>query len=299
METDKQSKEVSLDEISSAFSPDRVFSLGDDLVLIDDFTAQDLVETPFQAGFLVFGFCRRGEAVMRIGEKEFTARPGNLLLSLGGQTFREVHRSNDFRATVVLMSRSFSQDCIVGLNYMWPYLLYVLSHPVVELDPSEQRWIAECYSLLYRRMHNPRGRYLRETIIALARAFYFEICGLLDNHAHPDLGASHKRAYTIFDDFIRCVSQHFREQRTVEWYSQQLCLTSKHLSEVVKAVSGRTAGQWISTLVIIEIKTLLQDSSLSIKEIAQEMHFPNQSFLGKYFKNVEGISPSDFRKRFG
>jgi len=62
-------------------------------------------------------------------------------------------------------------------------------------------------------------------------------------------------------------------------------------------VSGRTAGQWITTLVMIEIKTLLQNSSLSIKEIAQEMNFPNQSFLGKYFKNIEGVSPTDFRKR--
>ena len=64
----------------------------------------------------------------------------------------------------------------------------------------------------------------------------------------------------------------------------------------MKTVSGKTAGQWITTLVMVEIKTLLQNTNLSIKEIAQEMNFPNQSFLGKYFKNVEGISPSDFRK---
>ena len=73
-------------------------------------------------------------------------------------------------------------------------------------------------------------------------------------------------------------------------------MTPKHLSEVVKQVSGKTAGQWITTMVMIEIKTLLKQSSLTIKEIAQEMNFPNQSFLGKYFKNVEGVSPSDFRK---
>lgn len=75
-----------------------------------------------------------------------------------------------------------------------------------------------------------------------------------------------------------------------------MCLTPKHLSEVVKQVSGRTAGQWITTLVMIEIKSLLSNTSLSIKEITDEMNFPNQSFLGKYFKNIEGISPSDFRR---
>ena len=83
----------------------------------------------------------------------------------------------------------------------------------------------------------------------------------------------------------------------MEWYSSEMCLTPKHLSEVVKQVSGKTAGQWITTLVIIEIKSLLRHTTLSIKEVAQEMNFPNQSFLGKYFKNVEGVSPSDFRKQ--
>ena len=92
------------------------------------------------------------------------------------------------------------------------------------------------------------------------------------------------------------MSQHFKHERSVEWYSSEMCLTPKHLSEVVKLVSGKTAGQWINTLVIIEIKSLLMNTSLSIKEIAMELNFPNQSFLGKYFKNTEGISPSDFRK---
>ena len=104
------------------------------------------------------------------------------------------------------------------------------------------------------------------------------------------------RAYAIFDQFIRLVSVHYKQERSVEWYSSEMCLTPKHLSEVVKQVSGRTAGQWITTLVMIEIKSLLSNTSLSIKEITDEMNFPNQSFLGKYFKNIEGISPSDFRR---
>lgn len=80
------------------------------------------------------------------------------------------------------------------------------------------------------------------------------------------------------------------------WYSDQLCLTPKYLSEAVKAVSGKTARQWITTLVIMEVKVLLRNTDLSIKEIAQELNFPNQSFLGKYFKNATNISPSDYRR---
>lgn len=92
------------------------------------------------------------------------------------------------------------------------------------------------------------------------------------------------------------MSINFKRERSVEWYSNEMCLTPKHLSEVVKTVSGKTAGQWITLFVMIETKMLLHDSSLSIKEISLEMNFPNQSFLGKYFKNIAGMSPSDYRK---
>ena len=137
---------------------------------------------------------------------------------------------------------------------------------------------------------------MREATVSLVRAFYFEICNLLDVRVPQSNSKTQSRAYAIFDQFIKLVSQHFKHERSVEWYSSEMCLTPNHLSEVVKLVSGKTAGQWINTLVIIEIKSLLMNTPLSIKEIAMEMNFPNQSFLGKYFKNTEGISPSDFRK---
>lgn len=267
-----------------------------DLLVFDDMTLSDLNTSPMQLGFLLICLCKQGECSFTLGGKSQAMQRGDLLISLGEQIFRDCKMSSDFHATAVMMSRSYAQDCIVGLNYLWPYLLYVMEHPVVRLNEDEQEWIMDCYNVLCRRLRKNAGHYLRETIVSLTRAFYFEICSLLDSRVKPNLQASQNRSYAIFDQFIRLVSQNFKRERSVEWYSSEMCLTPKHLSEVMKSVSGRTAGQWITTLVMIEIKTLLQNSSMSIKEIAQEMNFPNQSFLGKYFKNVEGISPSDFRK---
>ena len=92
------------------------------------------------------------------------------------------------------------------------------------------------------------------------------------------------------------VEQNFRNERRVSWYGQQLCITPKYLSEAIKQVSHRTPNEWIDNYVTLEIRVLLKNSTKSIKEIAQELHFPNQSFLGKYFKEHVGCSPSDYRK---
>lgn len=271
--------------------------LGNEVTLFDDISWNDLAETPTQIGFLLIALCTEGEASFTINGNVQYMKKGDLVISFGNQVFDEQHIDENFHGKAMLMSRAFAQNCIVGLNKMWPYLLYLMEHPVLNLTGEEQTWIEDCYALISRRLSKKPGRYMREATESLVRAFYFEICNLLDARVQPTTQTkAQTRAYAIFDQFIRLVSVHYKQERSVEWYSSEMCLTPKHLSEVVKQVSGRTAGQWITTLVMIEIKSLLSNTSLSIKEITDEMNFPNQSFLGKYFKNIEGISPSDFRR---
>ena len=85
--------------------------------------------------------------------------------------------------------------------------------------------------------------------------------------------------------------------RSVSFYSNKMFLTAKHLSTVVKEVSGKTASEWIDSLVILEAKALLKSSELSIQEIADELHFANQSFFGKYFKHHTGMAPKEYRRQ--
>lgn len=270
--------------------------LGNEITLLDDISWKNLVEAPMQIGFLLIVLCTEGEVTFTLGGREQHMEAGDLFISFGELIIQEEHADRNFHAKAFLMTRQFAQNCIVGLNMMWPYLLYLMKNPVLKMDSEEREWLENCYHLIRRRLSQMSGRYTREATVSLVRAFYFEICNLLDARVQPDQSGVQNRAYAIFDQFIRLLSQHFKQERSVEWYSNEMCLTPKHLSEVVKQVSGKTAGQWITTMVIIEIKNLLKHTTLSIKEIAQDMNFPNQSFLGKYFKNVEGISPSDFRK---
>ena len=71
---------------------------------------------------------------------------------------------------------------------------------------------------------------------------------------------------------------------------------SKHLSGVVKEVSGKTAGEWIDNFVILEARALLKSSEMSVQEIAEYLHFANQSFFGQYFKHYVGMSPKEYRR---
>ena len=81
------------------------------------------------------------------------------------------------------------------------------------------------------------------------------------------------------------------------FYARQLNITPKYLSSVVKEVSGKTAARWIDESVILEAKTLLKYSGMSIQEIAYSLNFSTQSFFGKYFKQHTGTSPSRYKRK--
>ncbi len=104
------------------------------------------------------------------------------------------------------------------------------------------------------------------------------------------------RGEVVFFNYIRLVRDHFKQERRVSWYAHQLCITPKYLSETIKTISKRTPNEWIDYYVVLELRLLLKNSDKSIKEIAEYLNFPNQSFLGKFFKDHVGVSPSTFRK---
>ncbi len=74
------------------------------------------------------------------------------------------------------------------------------------------------------------------------------------------------------------------------FYARRLNITPKYLSTVSKDVSGKTAARWIDEAVILEAKSLLRYSGMSIQEIAYHLNFSTQSFFGKYFNSTRATA---------
>lgn len=96
-------------------------------------------------------------------------------------------------------------------------------------------------------------------------------------------------------DFGQLVMQHYAQKRNVSWYADQLGITHAYLCSVVKQVTGQTCMDIISSAVIMEIKSQLKLTNLSIQAISDSLNFANLSFFGKYFKRHVGMSPLEYR----
>ncbi len=99
----------------------------------------------------------------------------------------------------------------------------------------------------------------------------------------------------ILSQFKTLLSAHFIEERQVSFYADKLHLTPKYFSTVIKEVSGKTAGEWISEMLLLESRVRLQNKNQSIAQIAYDLNFSDPSHFGNFFKKHLGISPLAYR----
>jgi AraC-like DNA-binding protein len=99
----------------------------------------------------------------------------------------------------------------------------------------------------------------------------------------------------LFEQFIGLVAKYHTQYRNVAFYADQLCLTPKYMSKLIKTATGKSAPEWIDAYVILEAKNLLKYSSDTIKQIVFKLNFPNQSVFYKFFKSRTGMTPSEYR----
>ncbi|RTL57621.1 MAG: AraC family transcriptional regulator [Sphingobacteriales bacterium] len=137
--------------------------------------------------------------------------------------------------------------------------------------------------------------YGKELLYHTFYIYLYEVYGLSKKYAVP-FHHHITRKENLVRNFTQLVQKQFKEQRNVQAYADQLNITAKYLTETVKEITGKTAGEIIDDFVLLEAKLLLDNPTLSIAEIADELHFSDQSFFGKYFKRHTGLSPKEYRQ---
>ena len=203
--------------------------------------------------------------------------------------------SPDCKGIAILMSYDFFRETIKGMHELSQLFLFSRTHPVFSLSQDEITAIKAYFRAIKYKVDDNAHHFRADVVRSLMMSMIYDISNVI----YRIQAANDKRqtrAEAIFASFIKLVEDNFRHERRVGWYGEQLCITPKYLSETVKMVSKRTPIEWIDNYVTLEMRVLLKNTNMSIKEIAQELHFPNQSFLGKFFKEHVGMSPTDYRK---
>lgn len=104
-----------------------------------------------------------------------------------------------------------------------------------------------------------------------------------------------ERENNIMVRFMFLLFEKYNRHRQVAYYAEALHLSANHFTRIIKKISRRTPSEWIAVVTINHAKKLLRQPETSIKEVAQQLNFPEQFTFRKYFKQHTGMSPSDYR----
>jgi len=99
----------------------------------------------------------------------------------------------------------------------------------------------------------------------------------------------------LVSKFLELSYSSFLHLHTVQEYALRLSVSPKHLTEIVKENTGLTALETIHNLKLGYAKGLLQQTNLSVKQIALELGFENPEYFNVFFKKLTGKTPNQFR----
>lgn len=281
--------------ISKAKSFSEINSIENEFLIFDKFQEIQMSPNPQRLNCLLLGLCLQGKAQYSVDTEERLIQKNDTIIINEKQVIDNYMASPDFEGIAILISNSFINEVIRNIHDLSSLFLFTRNHPVVNLSAKEAELFVDYFELLKKKTKDENNYFRKDLVRSLLLAMVYDLSNIIRNMQQTN-DKSQTRAETIFTNFIHLVENNFKKERRVSWYGEQLCITPKYLSETVKQVSKRTPNDWIDKFVTLEARVLLKNSTLSIKEIAQELNFPNQSFLGKYFKEHVGVSPTEYRK---
>ena len=281
--------------VASALQLHKGSHIENDLLVLDALAAIPLPEEPRRMGCLLLALCTSGTARYTVDTIQHVVRPKDIIIISPGQVTDDYDLSEDCNGIGLMLSDRFFRESISGIHELSSLFLFSKNHPVCELRPEEVEMLSNYFHLLKQKVDNSDHHFRVETVKSLLQTLIYDISNAIYRIQNSEKH-KHSRSEKIFFDYIELVERNFRHERRVGWYAAQLNITAKYLSESVKAISRRTPNAWIDYYVTLEMRVMLKNTAKSIKEIANELHFSNQSFMGKYFKEHVGMSPSQYRK---
>lgn len=252
---------------------------------------------PCRIDAFIIGVGTEGETSVSFNLHEFRLKKDSMFI-FTPKNILQVNSQQYFKADVIAISPDFMRRINIDIKNMIPLFLKFVENPALTLTPEESRSMRGMIAQIERETRGPETHFSFDIVSGLIAATIYKVGDIMYHYLaeHPEeQNNSHNRAEEYFKQFTHLLGEHFHEERSVGFYARQLCITPKYLTTLIKRISGQSVSEWIDNYVILEAKTLLKYSTMSIQEIAYYLNFPNQSFFGSYFKRNTGMSPSQYK----
>jgi AraC family transcriptional activator of pobA len=272
----------------TAEKPAAVFFLGPNSA-----PSQLPINLPYRSNYYKIGLCLRGQARLKVNLETYDIGPNSLMLLSPYVIKQWPYMSPDFEGLSIFFTQEFiSANSGLKLD-SFPFFERDARH-VFQLSAAHANELATLLHNIELKYEAPHV-YREEILRSLIQILLHETAPIYSAQ-HVSAKAVQTRSQFIATGFKQLVSSHYATERSLGFYADKLCITPKHLAETVKEVTGKRAVEWLAEAVLLEAHVLLQNPSLTIAQIADTLHFADQSTFGRFFRKSAGVSPAAFRQ---
>lgn len=261
----------------------------DGIVVLDNAHGLPSIDKPFVSPDYVICIGQKGHVDLMYDDIPDYSEKHTVAVIFPNHSLREVSRTDDYLATLIVVSASVLNDPMLQIINQMRYRYE--PYPCVKLDKQEYRIIMDVVGI----MRETQRLKLPDWKTLISRQLEF-LLRLLGTYRKNKLNEA-IREKRVSQQFHSDLEKHCRQHRDIGFYADLASLTPKYFSTVIHQETGQTAAYWIHTRIVAEAKMLLHvRHDLSIQAIADMLGFDEQAAFSRYFKRETGMSPTEYRE---
>lgn len=248
----------------------------------------------FRAGAFFYILVETGTAEFVVDCHSYIVGKGDMLLVAPRMSIELMKKSSDFGTCGLCLEPFFFDSLSIG-NYVYKRL-YNSSHTtyVLRLEDSDTGHIRKTLDLM---SHYLTSDHPAEMAGSLVNFLLLQITEIFHSqNVHP--AGRVRRSDALFRLFRKLLAENYRKEHELQFYADSLHISQTYLSRVIRQVSGKTVNNYIAEALYTDARRLLVFTDLTVKEIAEQLGFSDQSSFGKFFKKKSETSPANFRDEY-
>ncbi|MBP5775926.1 MAG: AraC family transcriptional regulator [Prevotella sp.] len=233
----------------------------------------------------------KGTARIRCNFEIIEEQADSVVLFNPDDIIKVEQRSPDFEVEILAFS-SFIQ--LAALNQLENVNISALRRSMILDTPETASAASGMVRLLRPAIDACTVRELYFISVMQLRAFYMLYQVMLRRN-QIEVDAFKSRGDELFFKFRQLLGEHYRESRSVAFYADKLCITTRYLTNIVQARYGKSPKEAIDTYTVMQIRLDLLQTDITLTELAYKYHFSSPSFFSDYFRRNAGCSPQEYR----
>ena len=264
-----------------------------------DYEKSDLKDTtPMRMDALLMILVQEGSAEISIDYVPYQIEPNMFIILMPTHVVQISRIGKDLRGCMLTVSRSFFDGYDPGAKKNPPVAHYmrVRKNPCTRLTEEESLHMLAQFRNVRDKVRAHDHFFQREALQNALVGLFIEFANISMGKGEMTARPTLSRKEELFEQFLQLLFQHCKEQHVVTFYAEKLFITPQYLSLILKELTGKSANKWIDDALIMEAKILLKAPQATVQQVADLLHFSDQSTFGKFFKKHMGISPMEYRK---